>query len=120
VNKRTPPVQSTDSLALAGVAGQAGCVTLIVVIAALVAGLWLDNQLGTRPIVTILLVLASVPVSLYLMIRTVLDGMARFHAARGNQPMRGGEPLGGMWRTPQPGDKTEDIDNDSAEGGRRS
>lgn len=120
MNKRTPPVQPTDSLALAGVAGQAGCVTLIVVAVALAAGLALDSQLGTRPYITIVLVLVSVPVSLYLMIRTVLTGMARFHASRGNEPVEGQQPLGGMWRTPQAGDKPEDIDNDSAEGGRRS
>lgn len=113
MNKSTPP-QPTDSFALAGVAGQAGCVTLIVVIVALAAGLWLDRTLGTRemlgfPVATIGLIILSVPVSVVLMIRTVLSGMARFHAARGNRPVdQAPPPLGGMWRKGTGGRQDDD------------
>ena len=113
MNKGTPP-QPTDSFALAGVAGQAGCVTLIVVIVALVAGLWLDRTLGTRemlgfPVATIGLIILSVPVSVVLMIRTVLSGMARFHAARGNRPVdQAPPPIGGMWRKGTGGRQDDD------------
>jgi len=59
-------------MALAGVIGQVGCLTLVIVTVALVAGLWLDNQLHTRPLFALLLVLGSVPLTVYLMVRVVL------------------------------------------------
>ncbi len=70
---RTPDLP----LALAGLLGQVGCVTLIVIFAALGSGLWLDSQFDTRPVFTLVLVLGSVPVTIYLMVRIVLTGMAR-------------------------------------------
>jgi hypothetical protein len=102
VRSSGPPIQSSDSVALAGVAGQAGCVTLAVVVLALVVGQWLDNQLGTRYIITLGLILASVPLSIVLMLRTVLRGMERFHAARGHRQVASGPggPVGGLWRKP--------------------
>lgn len=60
-------------LALTGVLGQVGCLTLIIIIVALVAGLWLDDYFQTRPLFTLILVLASVPLTLYLMVRIVLS-----------------------------------------------
>jgi hypothetical protein len=64
--------QQALMLTLAGVIGQVGCLTLVVIGIALGAGLWLDNQFGTRPIVTLVLVIASVPLTLFLMFRVVL------------------------------------------------
>jgi len=79
-------------LALAGLLGQVGCVTLIVIFAALGIGLWLDSQLDSRPIFTLILVLGSVPVTIYLMVRIVLTGMARI---QGRADTRSGvEPAG--------------------------
>lgn len=62
-------------MTLAGVIGQVGCLTVAVIALALVAGLWLDNQFSTKPIFTLVLVLGSMPLSIYLMFRVVL-GMA--------------------------------------------
>jgi hypothetical protein len=59
-------------MTLAGVIGQVGCLTLVVIGIALGAGLWLDNQFGTRPIITLVFVIASVPLTLFLMFRVVL------------------------------------------------
>ena len=59
-------------MALVGVVGQVGCLTLAIIVLALVAGLWLDNQFHTRPLFALVLVMASVPVTLYLMFRVVL------------------------------------------------
>ncbi len=117
-NKRSTRPQPSDTFALAGIAGQAGCVTLIVVIIALVLGVWLDGVLHTRqavgfPVATIVLVLVSVPVSVVLMIRTVLSGMARFHQARGNRPVGlDTPPIGGIWRRDdsQPGGAADQTD----------
>lgn len=68
-------------LAVAGLLGQVGCVTLVVIFIALGAGLWLDAQLNTRPILTLVLVIGSVPLTIYLMVRIVLTGMARIQGA---------------------------------------
>jgi len=59
------------NLTLAGAAGQVGCVTLIIVIAAVFGGLWLDARFETRPTFTIILLLASIPISLGAMLYIV-------------------------------------------------
>jgi len=79
-------------IALAGLLGQVGCVTLIVVFAALGIGLWLDSQLDSRPVFTLILVLGSVPVTIYLMVRIVLTGMAKIQGRADTR--RGVEPTG--------------------------
>jgi hypothetical protein len=48
------------------VGGEVGCLTLFIVILALVVGLWLDRTFGTRPMFTILLLLGSAPFSIFL------------------------------------------------------
>jgi hypothetical protein len=58
-------------LTLAGVAGQVGCLTLIIVLAAVFAGLWLDNQFNTRPVITLTLLVVSIPVSVLAMLYVV-------------------------------------------------
>jgi len=56
------------NMTLAAVAGQVGCLTLIIVLSALFGGLWLDNHYNTgRNVYTIGLMVASVPVTLVLM-----------------------------------------------------
>ena len=55
-------------MTLAAVAGQVGCLTLIIVLSALFGGLWLDNHYNTGGnVYTIGLMVASVPVTLVLM-----------------------------------------------------
>ena len=71
------PHQAELTTALAGLLGQVGCLTVILILMALGAGLWLDNRLGTRPTFTLGLVLGSIPVSIYLMIRVLQSGMSR-------------------------------------------
>lgn len=48
------------------VGGEVGCLTLIVVLASVFGGLWLDNFFNTKPMITVALVLASAPISLVL------------------------------------------------------
>jgi hypothetical protein len=67
-------------MALVGVIGQVGCLTLVIILAALVAGLWLDNQFQTRPLFALVLVLASVPITIFLMFRVVLSFAPRIQA----------------------------------------
>jgi MFS-type transporter involved in bile tolerance (Atg22 family) len=59
--------QYFSNLALTVVAGQVGCLTLVIVLGAVFLGLWLDNHFDTRPVLTLITVLASVPVSLVAM-----------------------------------------------------
>ena len=46
--------------------GQIGCVTLVIVLVAAFGGIWLDKLLGTKPLLTIILVLGAAPLSLFL------------------------------------------------------
>lgn len=75
--------QRALAVAVAGLLSQVGCVTLVLIGIALGAGLWLDAQFSTRPLFTVLFILGSVPITLYLMVRLVLGGMARLQAAGG-------------------------------------
>lgn len=59
------------NLTLAGAAGQIGCVTLLIVLAAVFGGLWLDARFDTRPLFTLALLIASIPVSLIVMLFVV-------------------------------------------------
>jgi hypothetical protein len=59
------------NLTLAGAAGQVGCVTLIIILAAVLGGLWLDSRFQTRPFFTLVLLVASIPVSLFAMLYIV-------------------------------------------------
>ncbi len=86
--------------AMMGLLGQVGCVTLVLVLVALAAGLWLDSRFDTRPVFTLVLLLASVPFSILLMIRIVLGGSDRVMQA--------------MERT-RPGDEEDDGGGDSGE-----
>ncbi len=69
------------NLALATVAGQAGCSTLVLIFLALFGGLYLDAHLDTHPVFTIGLVLVSIPVSLYAMVRMVLTAVSHINTS---------------------------------------
>ncbi len=58
--------QTGPNLAIYSVGGQIGCATLIIVFAALFAGIGLDKLLGTKPVFTLILTLGSAPLSLFL------------------------------------------------------
>lgn len=85
----SPPgsgAQRAYNLTVAAVAGQVGCLTLIVVLAALFFGLWLDAQLDSRPLATVILLIASVPVTLVLMFWVVRRAVARIKPTAPSQP----------------------------------
>jgi len=69
--------QYAMNLTLASIAGQVGCLTLVIIFVALFAGLWLDRYFGTRPLFTIVLLIGSVPVTLFLMFRAVKAATGR-------------------------------------------
>lgn len=53
--------QSAFNAAVITVALQVGCLTLVIIFAALILGLFLDQTLDTRPLFTILLLVGSMP-----------------------------------------------------------
>ena len=67
----------TANLILAGMAGQVGCLTLVIILGAMLMGLWLDNLLHSRPLCTVGLVLGSVPLEVWLMYRLALSVATR-------------------------------------------
>jgi F0F1-type ATP synthase assembly protein I len=69
--------QYTLNLALAAVAGQVGCVTISIVVVALLAGLWLDSRFNSSPLFLATLLIASVPVTVVIMLRIVRSVIAR-------------------------------------------
>jgi F0F1-type ATP synthase assembly protein I len=71
--------QYAFNLTLAAVAGQVGCLTLVIVLVALFAGLWLDNQFQSKPLFTVILTVASVPVTLVMMFWVVRKATARMN-----------------------------------------
>lgn len=70
-NEKKGRKQYVVNLAMAAVAGQVGCLTLVIVLVAVFAGLWLDSRFGTKPMMTLILVFASLPVTLILMFAVV-------------------------------------------------
>ena len=68
----------TFNLALAAVTGQVGCLTIVIILAAFFAGRWLDNQFGSDALFTVVLMVASVPVTLVVMFWVVRSVTSRF------------------------------------------
>lgn len=69
--------QINQTALLAGIIGQIGCITVILIALALAAGVLLDRFLDTKPVFTILFLVGSVPVTLYVTVRVSLMAAAR-------------------------------------------
>lgn len=70
--------QNINQLAtLASVVGQVGCLVVLIVGLALGAGLLLDKILDTGALLTVILMVGSVPVALYLTVRISLAAVTR-------------------------------------------
>jgi len=57
--------------------GQVGCLTLVIVLASVFGGLWLDNMFGTKPVITLVLLFAGIPVSVLVMLTVSRRTLAR-------------------------------------------
>jgi len=62
---------------LATVVGQVGCLTPVILLGALFAGLWLDRQFDTKPLFIILFIVGSAPVSVFVLYRIVRTATAK-------------------------------------------
>jgi sterol desaturase/sphingolipid hydroxylase (fatty acid hydroxylase superfamily) len=69
--------QYVKNLTFAGVAGLAGLITLLIVLISMILGIWLDNLLGTNHGFTIGLILGSVPLTVFVMLKFVRWATAR-------------------------------------------
>jgi F0F1-type ATP synthase assembly protein I len=50
------------------VIGQVGCLTLVVILGTVFLGLWLDGMFHTKPVFTLVLLFAGIPLSVILML----------------------------------------------------
>ncbi len=66
------------NLTLAAVTGQVGCLTVIIILVAFFAGRWLDNRFDSDALFTVILMVASVPVTLVVMFWVVKSVTSRF------------------------------------------
>ena len=57
--------------------GQVGCLTLIIILASVFGGLWLDNAFGTKPVFTLALLFAGIPISVLVMLVVARKTLAR-------------------------------------------
>lgn len=60
------------NVSIAGILALTGCLNILIALGALFIGLWIDRQTGQRGIATVCLVAASVPISIFLMVRLAL------------------------------------------------
>lgn len=84
MSKRTEPAQTAE---MAGLIGQIGCVTVLIIVLALGAGIFIDRYFETGNLFTFLFVVGSVPVTLYATVRLSLTAVSRMNAQNNAQKM---------------------------------
>jgi F0F1-type ATP synthase assembly protein I len=84
------PEGIAKNLVLAGMVSQVGCVTVVIVVGALLAGLWADSLFNTKPLLTVLFLLLSIPVSLYSLVRVALSTAAQLQSDIKNEHKKEG------------------------------
>jgi len=57
--------------------GQVGCLTLVIILASVFGGLWLDKIFGTKPVITLVLLFAGIPLSVLVMLSVARRTLAR-------------------------------------------
>jgi len=73
--------QFNQTALLAGVVGQVGCLTVLIIGLAFGAGVLLDRFLETGRIFTLIALVGSVPVSLFAITRVSLSALARLQGS---------------------------------------
>ena len=53
---------------------------MIIILASVFAGLWLDNMFGTKPVLTLVLLFAGIPLSVLVMLFVARRTLARLKA----------------------------------------
>jgi len=57
--------------------GQVGCLTLVIILGSVLGGLWLDKIFGTKPVITLVLLFAGIPVSVLAMLSVARRTLTR-------------------------------------------
>jgi len=57
--------------------GQVGCLTLVIILASVFGGLWLDKTFNTKPVFTLALLFAGIPLSVWVMLSVARRTLAR-------------------------------------------
>ena len=65
--------------------GQVGCLTLVIILASVFGGLWLDKTFNTKPVFTLALLLAGIPVSVFVMLSVARKTLARLKDKEENE-----------------------------------
>ena len=73
----TLPTLLVTVLLIIVLVGQVGCVTLAVILISVRVGLWLDGYFHTRPLYTLVLLFAGIPLSVWLMLVVARRTLAR-------------------------------------------
>ena len=73
--------QNVISTLLIVLVGQVGCLTLVIILASLFGGLWLDQYFHTKPLFTLILLLAGIPLSVILMLVVARRTLARIKSS---------------------------------------
>jgi hypothetical protein len=76
-HSETPAQLRAKNLSLAAIAGQSGCATVIIIYVALIAGFWLDARLAQSGLCIFGMLVLSIPVSLYVMLKISLNAIKR-------------------------------------------
>ena len=73
--------QNVISTLLIVLVGQVGCLTLVIILASLFGGLWLDQYFHTKPLFTLILLFAGIPLSVILMLVVARRTLARIKSS---------------------------------------
>jgi hypothetical protein len=74
---RPPQTRAFSEAQIAGLIAQSGCLVIVVVLAAIAAGIALDRWLNTRPAFTLILVLGSAPLTMFGLYRFAMRTLSK-------------------------------------------
>ncbi len=75
--QKNEPQPYSFNTALLAVVGRVGCLTVVLTLGAFALGYWLDQQLGTSPLLIMLLTVGSVPLNMIMIFRTTQKTTSR-------------------------------------------
>jgi F0F1-type ATP synthase assembly protein I len=75
-----PKRESILSTLLIVLVGQVGCLTLVIILLSVFGGLWLDKTFGTKPLFTLILLFAGIPLSVILMLTVARRTLTRLRS----------------------------------------
>ncbi len=97
MDQQKQPITSKQrllNLTIVGLVSQIGCLTLLIIIAALLGGMFLDSRLQTKPWFTIGLLVGSIPVSLVIMVFLVRSALKKLKVDKPKEAIQEESNLG--------------------------